>query len=799
MFPVLSANTLSTGYNINNSLRFRSSASAYLSRTPASAGNRRTWTWSGWVKRGNIGGLVNMLFFVRGSDTDSTYLRFGFDFAVTNCFSITNFNSTLNLTTTQVFRDPSAWYHIVVAMDTTQATASNRLKLYVNGAQVTAFSTANYPTQNTDYGINNSTSTIIGAAIETANYYFDGYMTEINFIDGQALTPSSFGSTNATTGVWQPARYTGTYGTNGFYLKFNNTSSVANLGLDSSGNGNTWTVNNVSLTAGSTYDAMIDSPTLTSATVANYAVLNPLITGNVVTPTNANLTSSVSAGTNAYFSSAGTIAVSSGKWYWECSITARDAGAGQWFQFGIVSSTTTYTNNAIGYSGNMSNAYAYYNDGSKAGNGTGTAGYGATFTTSDIIGIAFDADAGTITFYKNNVSQGQAFSGISSSLSWLPIIQIYGSTGAANTAAINFGQRPFSYTPPTGFVRLNTFNLPDSTIVKGNTVMDATLYTGNLTGQSITNAAAFKPDLVWIKSRSAATDNKLTDSVRGATLALVSNSSAAETTDLTGLTAFNSNGFTLGASTTYNNTGATYVGWQWQAGQSSGSSNTSGTITSTVSVNTTAGFSVVTFTANGVTGATVGHGLGVAPKFMIVRARNTAQGIWPVYHASIGNTGYLALNTTAATTTNIGMWNNTSPTSTVFTIGDPGFLWGSGFTYVAYCWSEIAGFSRFGSYTGNGSTDGPFVYTGFRPKFIMYKRTDATQSWILMDTSRSPYNVADKFLGANFADSEYTGTILDMLSNGFKVREAGTQTNANGGTYIYMAFAENPFKNVLAR
>jgi hypothetical protein len=199
-----------------------------------------------------------------------------------------------------------------------------------------------------------------------------------------------------------------------------------------------------------------------------------------------------------------------------------------------------------------------------------------------------------------------------------------------------------------------------------------------------------------------------------------------------------------------------------------------------------------------VTGATIGHGLGVAPKMIILKTRSNTQN-WPVYHASIGNTGFVTLNTTAATTTNIGAFNNTSPTSTVFTIGDPGYFYTSGYTYVAYCWAEIAGFSKFGSYTGNGSADGPFVYCGFRPKYIMYKRTDATQSWIPMDTSRSPFNVADKFLIANNSDSEYTGTILDMLSNGFKVREAGTQTNANGGTYIFMAFAENPFKNANAR
>jgi len=528
--------------------------------------------------------------------------------------------------------------------------------------------------------------------------------------------------------------------------------------------------------------------------VANYAVLNPLITGNVVTPTNANLTSSVSAGTNAYFSSAGTIAISTGKWYWECSITARDAGAGQWFQFGIVSSTTTYSNNAIGYSGNMSNAYAYYNDGSKAGNGTGTAGYGATFTTSDIIGIAFDSDAGTITFYKNNVSQGQAFSGISSSLSWLPIIQIYGSTGAANTVAINFGQRPFAYTPPTGFVALNTFNLPTPTILQGNKYMDATLWTGNGSTQVVTNQSQFKPDLVWIKGRNTTFSNVLYDSIRGATNYLVSNDTAAQVTDANSMTAFNSNGFSVGSSAFVNGSGATQVGWQWQAGQGTNTSNTSGSITSTTSVNTTAGFSIATFSSTS-TNATIGHGLGVAPKMIIVKGRNNVQD-WYVYNANLGAGKYILLNGSGASITDIGLWQNTAPTSSVFYIG-------SGFgtiNYLAYCWAEIAGFSRFGSYTGNGNVNGPFVYLGFRPEFVMVKGDVAGVDWVISDSSRNTFNVVNRRLFPASTGAEDAGdNWCDFLSNGFKIRSTNTNQNFNGQTFIYMAFAENPFKNANAR
>jgi hypothetical protein len=333
--------------------------------------------------------------------------------------------------------------------------------------------------------------------------------------------------------------------------------------------------------------------------------------------------------------------------------------------------------------------------------------------------------------------------------------------------------------------------------------MDATLYTGTRATQVVVNSGQFKPDMVWCKGRSFTSQILVADSVRGVTKQLFTPLTNAEQTDSTMISSFNNNGFTLGdglggplGNINYE-IGGTYVGWQWQAGQGSTSSNTSGSITSTVSVSTTAGFSVVTFTANGVTGATIGHGLGVAPKMIILKTRSNTQN-WPIYHASIGNTGFVTLNTTAATTTNIGAFNNTSPTSTVFTIGDPGYFYTSGYTYVAYCWAEIAGFSKFGSYTGNGSADGPFVYLGFRPKWILVKST-GTASWFLIDTARLGYNSTNNYLLPNASSAETTYNGVDILSNGFKVRNTDSGYNDNGVTYIYAAFAENPFKNANAR
>jgi hypothetical protein len=326
--------------------------------------------------------------------------------------------------------------------------------------------------------------------------------------------------------------------------------------------------------------------------------------------------------------------------------------------------------------------------------------------------------------------------------------------------------------------------------------MQAITYTG--TGSTQTIAVGFQPDFVWIKSRSAATDHKLTDSVRGVTKALISDTTGAETTDTNGVTAFTSNGFTIGSDSVYNTNAATYVAWCWKAGTTS-ASNTNGSITSTVSVGATQGFSVVTYTGTGVN-ATVGHGLGVAPNMIIAKDRSTASELWAVYTSMLGNGYNLYLNTTDAKDLTTLTWNSTTPTSSVFSIGTSTRINASGRNYVAYCFSAVAGYSAFGSYTGNGSADGPFVYTGFRPRFVIIKCTsDAGQVWLLLDTSRSTYNVASENLIPNESSVESTNPRLDFLSNGIKIRNTYGNQNTNGSTYIFMAFAEVPFRSALAR
>ena len=802
----------SGGYDINNSLRLRRSNNAYLSRTPAGAGNQQTWTYSAWVKRGLLGSIQD-IWHANGSGTsENDYFAFDND---TLQFRIKNSNTVVcELITTQVFRDPSAWYHIVLAWDSTQATSSNRVKIYVNGTQITAFTTATYPAQNTNTNSYNSTVLhTIGTQwySSTLSNYYDGYITEVNFVNAQALTPSSFGETDTTTGSWKPKAYTGTYGTNGFYLKFSDiattSGSNAGLGKDFSGNANYWNTSGISVTAGTTYDAMIDSPTLTSATVANYCVLNPLVASTTATITNANLSSTGS--TTTFANARATFTLSSEKWYWEHTITGTstlDIGIGLCTEASQKSSAsnirqTGWYNVINGGSGDV---------GTSANGGSNVNISTTNWATNDIIMVAYDAATGYIWFGRNGTwyppttagSAGNPAAGTNQTIS--AVSNLIPASWHYNTnagTAVNFGQRPFSYTPPTGFKALNTYNLPDSTIKKGSSYMDATLWTGNGTSQSIVNASAFKPDFVWVKSRSNAFNNNLFNSTSGVNKFLVSDTTAAEASVSGTLTAFNSNGFSVGSDIGLNYNGGTYVGWQWQAGQGSTSSNTSGSITSTVSVSTTAGFSVVTYTGTGAN-ATVGHGLGVAPKWVIVKGRTNVDN-WPVYQASANAspaTGHLLLNTSAAFTSTSSTWNNTAPTSTVFTIGTDTRINQNTITYVAYCWAEIAGFSKFGSYTGNGSADGPFVYTGFRPKYILFKQSSAAgEHWIVFDSTRTTYNIMGVYLHPSLSNAESTFDSNDFLSNGFKIRVNHPTLNTNGATYIYMAFAENPFKNANAR
>jgi hypothetical protein len=496
-------------------------------------------------------------------------------------------------------------------------------------------------------------------------------------------------------------------------------------------------------------------------------------------------------------------APTSGKWYWETTVTSLSGAAG--FVLGIYDPNNS--NQAVGANLNVVGVAYYSVDGTKYVSGVNTA-YGATFGTNDVIGVALNADSGTVAFYKNNTSQG-SITLPSSVGGW--IFQAQGQ-GGSNSAVVelNFGQRPFTYTPPTGFVALNTYNLPASTITNGAAYMAATTYTG--TGASLTVAntvgsTSFQPDWVWVKGRSGATDHALYDSVRGVQKQIESNTTTAETTETTGLTAFGSTGFTVGALAQMNTSSATYVAWQWKAGTTS-ASNTSGILTSQVSANTTAGFSVCTYTAPASSQAnSFGHGLGVAPSMVIAKNRSSGTGGlgWAVYHSSLGANQVLSLNTTAASATVSGYWGS-GMTSTV--VGLPTCASSTGFdnctgNMVAYCFSAVAGYSAFGSFVGNGTQGaGPFVFLGFRPRYVLIKNINGAYDWHCFDTSRGQYNYSgSNILKPNASDAELTArndVQIDFLSNGFRLIGNDIGINQNGSTHIYITFAENPFRNALA-
>ena len=785
--PLLLASKTSA-YSVSKSLRFRSSASAYLSRAFGTPTSATTWTLSWWAKLGAVQTNGGSFFGSYTSSASNFAVRYNTPGAYggTGCnIEIYNNGSVMDLMTAGIFRDPSAWYHFCITFDSTQATASNRLKFYINGVQATFATFTTYPNQNTSVVWNtNGTTCLIGALNNPLTSYYDGYMAEVNFVDGQALAATYFG-TYDTNGVWQPIKYSGTYGTNGFYLPFTNTTSTATLGNDFSGNSNNWTTNNISLTAGSTYDSMNDSPTVSSATVANYATLNPIgVPYNTGTATGGNL--NWTGASTADKGMAATISMSSGKWYWECTVTATGAGSNSYV--GIVKTAGTADSNA--------NRVYYRGDGATVKYGTATTGL-ATYTTGDVIGIAYDYSAQTLAFYKNNTLVTTV-----TSINLEPYLPWVGSYTTTESWAFNAGQRPFSYSAPTGFNALNTYNLPAPTIANGAQYMAATTYTGTGATLSVSNAVngvGLQPDFVWFKSRSGAYNHLEVDSVRGLNKYLYPNLTDAEGTFQV-LDSVNSSGFVVNSSigTPANNSGTTYVAWQWKASGST-VTNTNGSITSTVSANTTAGFSVVTYTGTGAN-ATVGHGLGAVPAMYIIKNR-TGSSYWTVYHQSLGN-NILRLNTTDAAIANSAYFSS-YPTSTLIYNSTSGDVNGSGSTYVAYCWAAVPGYSAFGSYTGNGSTDGPFIYTGFRPRFIIAK--DATNidsaSWMMQDSSRDTYNVGYKSLYANdpSVESVSSNDNVDILSNGFKIRNASSAWNNFGQTFIYAAFAENPFKNSRAR
>ena len=549
--------------------------------------------------------------------------------------------------------------------------------------------------------------------------------------------------------------------------------------------------------------------------MSNFATLNPLESmsgtqtyseGNLYVATD---NASRSAGNS-------TLEVSSGKWYAEFTATSPSGES----SVGVSKDKQETTNQGDSYCAGQSSGrggIGYKQDGNKFVSGSSSS-YGATYTTGDVIGVALNVDDDEVTFYKNGASQGAI--SISSGNTWHFNVGDQ-SNGTAGTWRCNFGQFPWRYDLPSGFLALSTDNLSEPTISNGaaekpSDHFGVIVYEGQGGSRNVTDTDAvnFTPDLVWIKHRQDASSHSLFDSVRGVGKYITSDGNGAEATEAQSLTAFVNGGFSVGTepnSPRTDESGGTpnHVAWCWKAGGAA-VSNTDGSITSQVSANTDSGFSIVSYTGNGTAGSTVGHGLDAAPKIIFIKNRTVGEN-WAVSTANITGTtnGSLWLNLTNAETANSGWWDGGAPGISTFEVG---FNQETNFDthqYIAYCWHSVEGFSSIGSYTGNGLADGTFVHTGFKPKFILFKKSSSTDRWFMADTARSPFNVilndADggiKLVDASASDVEFANSPaedFDIVSNGFKFRINDGGSNGSGATYIYMAFADSPYKYSAAR
>jgi len=616
--------------------------------------------------------------------------------------------------------------------------------------------------------------------------------------DSDGFTIQGSGNTINTSG--------GSY----IYLAFADTRDATFFG-DTSGNSNNWTPNALNNT-----DVVIDAP----VTGGNFAVMNPLAGGTVPVFSEGNL--KVVQTTNTLFqTSYGSFGVASGKWYAEVRLDDLSTNG---TQIGVGS--YVYAPSSSNQNGNVSGITMINLDNTSSSSrcviidGVAQTGSnsGFSFSAGDIIGVAMDIDNDQVSFYKNNTLLGTGNHSLTSVGGGEFFLILFTRGNPTTGLSANFGQDSsfagnetpqgntddngvgdFYYAPPSGYLALTTGNLPTPTITAPDDYFNTVLYTGDGVDDRAITGVGFQPDWVWLKTRSIADNHVLNDSVRGGNRQLFSNTTDQEFTATTLLKTFDSDGFTLGTDSSANGSGRTLAAWNWLAGGTA-VSNTDGSITSTVSANTDAGFSVVGYTGTG-SAATVGHGLSQKPMIAFFKNRDTT-GQWRVYY-NINGLGagvrYLALNSTSASVYDPNIWQGSIASNTVINIGSAGEVNGSGGRIICYAFHSVEGYSKIGSYTGNGSTDGVYVHLGFRPSWIMVKRTDSANDWTLQDNIRDPHNPVDKYLLASQADAEGTTLYFDFLSNGFKLRTLTGASNASGGTYIFLAFAEAPFKNANAR
>tara|TARA_R100000234_G_scaffold79528_2_gene49763 strand:+ start:3113 stop:5554 length:2442 start_codon:yes stop_codon:yes gene_type:complete len=802
----------STGFydfSIEQSLRFNDDDSPYLNRTPSSTGSRTIWTWSCWVKRGNLSYSSANMFSAYSGANDFEYIRFDSDDCIRYIYFVGG-SAQNHLKTSASFRDTSAWYHILV-----QRSGSSS-EIYVNGVQQ-ELQTESRASSNGYF--NHTVAHNVGRFGGTGQH-FDGYLAEMNFVDGTSHDPTSFGVTK--NGIWVPKEFSGSYGTNGFRLAFQDSSS---FGDDTSGNGHDFTANNFATT-----DQMPDAPTDNKPTF-NY-LLKDL--KHSTTLSDGNKTISFTSGSSGFSGVPLTIFRNEGKAYCEFNLDRTyDGNSGDSQTIFVVSEGKDFSDIGSGDSSNFEGSYnaggssdaaASIND-SGVNQGTPT----KFRSVNDRVGVYIDFDAGKGFFALNGTVQTvngtpDIANGTNPHFTFTAnTLLTVGAGGihAGTPAIITLKDDPSDWgtTPPAGYTAFSAAELPDPGIDpnKGETpdeYFNTVTYTGTgATTLSITGVG-FQPDWVWAKKRSAADSHATSDVIRGVTKTLFPDLTNAESTDAQGLQSFDSDGFTIGSGSGSGvwggNSGATYVAWNWKAGGTA-VSNSDGDITSSVSASTESGFSIVTYTGTGTNGDTVGHGLTSAPTMIFIKSRvaTSADGNWLVYARAgsagfglVNETDYLLLNSSVEATDAVGAFNDTATTSTVFSLGTFADLNQSTKTYVAYCFHDVEGYSKVGTYIGNGNADGQFVYTGFRPAWLLLKRTSTSGSWKLFDNKRpNPFNVINARLEADNNVQEDTSSTfnIDLLSNGFKLRGSSGEQNGDGSTFLYLAFAEQPFKYANAR
>ena len=761
--------------SVSKSVMYNDGDNPYLTRTQGSGtgDQKRKATFSWWFKRGtNYGAEM-----IHVGSAPSTRLLVRFDTSNRLVFRLTNGTTEYQKITNMTFEDSSKWYHCHWQIDVSQSTATDRSKVWIDGDQITSWSSDSNPGQNTDVvGLSDGTTQRIGCGAHFVGQIFDGYLAEFNYCDGVITTVDNFGITDTATGRWIPKALTGiTYGSNGFRLQFGTSSA---LGDDTSGNGNDFSSSGLVAS-----DQRNDTPTNNLPIMRPYdpSYSQVLYEGNLTTYTN---------GTNKGYAMCSTLRPKgSGKFYAE--VRTSGDGGGNTLAFGCytqedLEAVTTSTNVYVGHSGSngCGSALWYVHGGTNQlrFGSTVTSNPSATINGGDVIGIALDLDNDLISFYNNSgsligsttfdSSKSACFTAMSNTS--ITFIWNFGDNGtfAGNeTAGGNTdedGNGNFFHSVPAGFKMLTT--------------------------DSMTETARGVTDLTWVKNRDATNNNGFIDSSRGQSQNLLTDGDFLEYDyDKRGLSKFLKGGYSVGEYNYVNGVGQRIVSWNWVCNGGTTETNNDGDTTVTLQKNTTAGFSIGTFTSK-VAAQTCGHGLGVAPDVIILKRRDGSQN-WMVYHKQIDLTDshYLHLNETDAEQTGSD-FGNTLPTSTVFTTNVTGT---AGRSYCFWAWNSVEGYSRFGKYKGNGNSDGPFVYTGFRPAMVMVKSySNSATNWEIRDNLRSSSNGGNpitQVLYPNLNSIEYTTDNCDFLSNGFKWRSSGGNRNESGYDYIYMAFAEHPF------